>query len=131
MTERSEPTPSKPALISRSLLGFFVVVFGLNKFLSFLPMPDPPEEGGAFLGALMNSGYVFPVLGVLYLVCGVLLLTGRAVGFALVVLAPLAINAALYHFRFDLAGAGGAVVFGLLIAVTAWFYRSRFRDLFA
>jgi putative oxidoreductase len=30
-------------IIARSLLGLIFVVFGLNIFLHFIPMPPPPE----------------------------------------------------------------------------------------
>jgi putative oxidoreductase len=45
------------ALIARILLGFVFLVFGLNGFLHFIPMP--PREGVAdqFLGALFVSHF--------------------------------------------------------------------------
>ena len=50
------------ALIARVLLGLVFLVFGLNGFLNFLP-PGPLPEGpaGQFLGALIQSHYVYPV----------------------------------------------------------------------
>lgn len=121
---------SKLPVASRVLLALFVIVFGLNKFLNFMPMPDPPEEGGKYLGALNAAGFIFPTLGVLYIGSGVMLALSRAVGLALVLLSPLAINAALYHLRYDPAGVGGAAVFCILIAFCAWFHRDCFKSLF-
>ncbi|MFT7518152.1 MAG: putative oxidoreductase, partial [Kiritimatiellia bacterium] len=47
----------------RFLLALVLAVFGADKFLHFMPRPDAPAEGGAFLGALHDAGYVFPTIG--------------------------------------------------------------------
>ena len=46
----------KAKLIVRILLGLMVLVFGLNKFLQFMPMPPLPESAGEFMRALVKSG---------------------------------------------------------------------------
>ena len=53
---------SKGVVIARVFLGLAFVVFGLNGFLQFIPMPAPPEKAGAFLGALAATGYMFPLI---------------------------------------------------------------------
>ena len=42
------------------LLGLLFLVFGLNFFLQFMPVPPPPEgsPAAAFLGSLYSSGYL-------------------------------------------------------------------------
>ena len=55
-------TASKGVGIARVFLGLAFVVFGLNGFLQFIPMPAPPEKAGAFLGALAATGYMFPLI---------------------------------------------------------------------
>jgi putative oxidoreductase len=42
------------------LLGLLFLVFGLNFFLQFMPVPPPPEgsPAAAFLGSLYGSGYL-------------------------------------------------------------------------
>ncbi len=104
-------------LIARILLALMVGVFGANKFLQFMPQPDPPEAGGKFLGALMDAGYVFPAIGIVFIVSALLLLANRVV-LALVLLAPIAVNILGYHIQYDLAGAAaGGVLAGLLIVL--------------
>jgi putative oxidoreductase len=114
----------------RYLLALVLLVFGINKFVSFLPMPAPPEDGGAFLGALGSSGYVFPALGIVYLLSAVLLIANRAVGFALVLLAPMTVNIILYHLRFDPAGIGAGGLLAILNIGLAWMHRDKFVSLF-
>ena len=101
-------------------------------FLHFMHQPPPPAEGGAFTGALAKAGYVFPFIGSVFLLSGVLLLLNRAVGFALIILSPMVVNILLYHLRFDPAPAAiapGSLI-GLLMVILAYLYRDRFKDLF-
>lgn len=87
----------KAVLAARVVLGLIFTVFGLNGFLHFIPMPEMSQEAGGFLGALAASGYMFPVLKVTEIACGVLLLIGRWVPLALTILAPVVLNIVLFH----------------------------------
>ena len=49
--------------ISRFLLGLIFLVFGLNGFLHFIPMPPPSGVAGQFLGAMFVSKYLLVVSG--------------------------------------------------------------------
>lgn len=42
------------------ILGLLFLVFGLNFFLQFMPVPPPPEgsPAAAFLGSMYGSGYL-------------------------------------------------------------------------
>ncbi len=82
----------------RLLTGLIFVVFGLNGFLGFLPMPPLPEGAGAFMGALAATGYMFPLIKGTEIVAGLMLLSGRLVPLALVLLAPVIVNIVLFHF---------------------------------
>ena len=105
--------------VARYLLVVMLTVFGANMFLHFMPQPAPPEEGGQFLGALAGAGYIFPIVGVVFLLSAVLLVARRVV-FALLVLAPIVVNILGYHFRFDLPGTGpGALVATLMLVLAA------------
>ena len=109
-------------LISRLLLGLLFTVFGLNGFLHFIPAPMPTGLAGQYLGALFVSHYLAAVFA-LELAGGVLLLVNRFVRAALVILAPILVNIALFHACMAPAGYAPAV-----IAVALWsvvFYRER------
>ena len=94
-----------------------LLAFGANKFLHFMPMPEAPEAGGQFLSALVGTGYVFPTIGVVFLLAALCLLT-RRVALALVLVAPIAVNIIEYHLTFDPAGIGaGALLTFLLLGV--------------
>ena len=117
-------------LACRVLLALALTAFGLDKFLHFMPQPEPPPEGGAFLGALVETGYIFPTIGVVFLVSAACLLLGR-VALALLLLAPILVNILLYHYRYDMPGiVAGAVIAGLMLVLFA-LHASDFAPLFA
>lgn len=115
--------------VSRVLLGLVFLVFGLNGFLKFLPMPPQPEEAGKLLGAFAGSGYFFPLLKATEVLAGVALLSNRFVPLALVVLAPIVVNILAFHLA--LSPDAMSPVLTLLLAFTAWGYRDHFRSVLA
>src|SRR5947208_11315008 len=97
-------------IISRVLLGLVFVVFGSNAFLHFIPVPPMQGNAGAFIGALMNSGYMqaialFQILGGLCLLIG-----SRFVPLGLMLLGPIVVNIVLYHIFLDRSGMPIALV---------------------
>lgn len=99
----------KAELIVRILLGLMVVIFGLNKFIGFMPMPPMVPAAGAFMGALAGTGYLLPIVGFVQVTTGLLLLSNKFVPLALVLLFPVLINAFFFHLFLDIAGIGGAL----------------------
>ena len=67
----------KAKLIVRILLGLMVLIFGLNKFLQFMPMPPLPDAAGEFMGALVKSGYLMQAVAIVEIVTGLMLLFNR------------------------------------------------------
>jgi hypothetical protein len=119
--------------IVRFLLGLPLVVFGLNLFLNFIPQPKEPmpEAVMAFVGALMKSGYMMPLIGTTQLIVGVLLLLNRFVPLALALLAPFIVNSIAFHVFLAPSGLPMALVFLALELYLAWAYRNAFRPMLA
>jgi putative oxidoreductase len=109
-------------LIARNLLGLLFVVFGLNGFLHFIPLPLPSGLAGQYFTVLFVSHYmVLPFL--LQVIGGVLLLANRFVPLALILLGPILVNILLFHSLMAPAGLPLA-----LFATVLWcivFYRVR------
>jgi putative oxidoreductase len=120
----------KLELVARLILGLIFLVFGLNGFFQFLPMPPPPPQGGAFLGALAATGYMFPVIKGVEVLCGIALLSGVLVPLALILLAPIVVNILLYHTLLDPSGAPMALAITALGLFLAWSRREKFAFLF-
>jgi len=101
-------------IIARILLGLILLVFGLNSFLQFMPMPQMSAEAGEFMGALAKAGYFFPFIATIEIVIGVLLLINKYTVMALIVLFPILLNALLFHLFLDIAGIGVAALANIL-----------------
>ena len=112
---------------ARILLGLIFVVFGLNGFLNFMPTPEMNEDAASFMGALQATGYLMIVEKAFEVIAGVMLLTGRFVPLALVLLAPLTINILFFHLFLDMGGLPIAIVVVVLNAFLAWAYRDSYR----
>jgi uncharacterized membrane protein YphA (DoxX/SURF4 family) len=85
-------------MVARILLGLVFTVFGLNGFLNFLPPPELPEAAVPFMTGLASTGYFFPLLKLVEVVAGIFLLAGLFVPLALILLAPIVVNIAMFHF---------------------------------
>ncbi len=115
-------------VISRFLLGLTFLIFGLNGFLHFIPMPPPSGIAGQFLGALFVSNYLVVVF-LLQIVPAVLLLSNRYVPLALTLLAPIIVNILLFHALMAPSGLGLALFVTVLWIVVFASVRSAFSGL--
>jgi hypothetical protein len=116
---------------ARILLGLIFFVLGLNGFLRFLPMPPPPAGALAFFGALMQTGYMFPLIKGTEVIGGALLLSNRFVTLALALLAPIVVNIVAFHAFLAPSGAGPAYLALILEVYLAWSYRGAYRPMLA
>ena len=116
-------------IVARILLGLMLLIFGLNKFLQFMPMPSMPEAAGEFMGALGKSGYIFPIIAIVEISTGVLILINKYTALALVVLFPIMLNALLFHVFLDIAGIGGAALANVLNVFLFFAYKDKYKEL--
>jgi uncharacterized membrane protein YphA (DoxX/SURF4 family) len=120
--------------VARILLGLPLVIFGLNSFFNFIKPPADlvmSDKAMNFITALMESGYMGPLIGVTLLVSGVLLLINRCVPFALVFFFPFLLNSVLYHLYLERSGLPMAIILTALELYLAWHHRAAYRPLFA
>ena len=115
--------------IARYLAGVIFLVFGLNGFLNFIPLPPPEGVAGQFMGALYASHYLW-VIFAFQLVAGVLLLINRFVPFAVAVLAPVIVNILSFHLLMAPSGLPLALFVTVLWALIFADVRSAFAGLF-
>src|SRR5437879_13530428 len=117
-------------IAARLLLGLVFAVLGSNAFLHFMPMPPIPGQAGAFIGALISSGYIYVIAG-LQVVGGLLLLIGsRFVPLGLTLLGPVIVNIVLYHLFLDHMVNPIAILVSILALFLLWVYRYKFPAVF-
>jgi uncharacterized membrane protein YphA (DoxX/SURF4 family) len=119
----------KAILVARLLLGLMFFVFGLNNILHFIPLPPPSGDALTFMMVLVTHKYM-TFVGLLMVIAGLLLLVGRYVPLALVLLGPIIVNILLYHALLWPHGAAPAFVVAFLELFLIWAYRLSFRGLF-
>ncbi len=115
---------------ARLLLGFSFIVFGINPWLQFLPLPELNEAAKAFFSA-MSTSYLLTFVKITEVVGGLLLLTGRFVPFALIILAPIVLNILFFHVFLDTTGLSLALFLMALQVFLAWAYRDSFTGVLA
>jgi putative oxidoreductase len=118
-------------IIVRILLGLVFTVFGANAFLHFMgPIPEMPGDAGAFMGALMHSGYVY-VIAALQILGGLCLLIGsRLTAPGLMLLGPIIVNILLFHIFLQPQGLVMGIVICVLALFLLWVYRYKFPAIF-
>ena len=139
-------------LVSRVVLGLIFLVVGLAGIVHQPPDPETGAEPGglvdllfgwysdcrpcppgmppepvAYMEGLMGTGYFWPLLKIVEMVCGVLLICGLYVPLALVVLAPIILHILLFHIFLVPPGLEVAVTMLVLGTYLAYHHRSSFR----
>jgi uncharacterized membrane protein YphA (DoxX/SURF4 family) len=118
------------SLIARYLLGLMFLVFGLNGFLHFIPMQPMLGLAGQFMGAVFASK-LYVVIFLLQTVSGILLLIGRYVPLALVLLGPVLFNILTFHIFMNPGGIGLGAFATILWFLVFYSVRANFAGIFA
>ncbi|MBM9576605.1 DoxX family membrane protein [Leptospira sp. 201903070] len=80
----------------RFAIGGIFLSFGINKFFVFIPSPPMLPQAARFIGSLMETGYLWQILGVTEIIGGILILSGRWTALGLLILAPIVANIVSY-----------------------------------
>lgn len=90
------------ALVLRILLGLFLLMPVVGA-LGVLPEPTADmysPAGWAFMSALMETGYMMPLVTITSLICAILFFWGKE-ALAAVLLAPFTVNVIAFHLFLD------------------------------
>lgn len=118
----------KAALVIRVLMGILFLVFGLNGFFNFIPMPPMQGASADFVGLLIVSKLLY-VVHLIEIFCGTLLLSGFYIPLALLVLAPIIFNIFWFHLMLAPEGAPlGVVLLGMELFLL-WNHKKAFSSL--
>ena len=117
-------------LIARLLLGAIFLVFGLNEFLGFLPVPELTGRGVLQITGPITTGHAYAILfAFLEVTAAALLLANLYVPLALAFLAPVIAKALIFHLLAEPAALPFVAIQMILWAFLTWAYRERFRGL--
>lgn len=128
------PRPARRRRLATGLriaLGLVFGLSGLNHVLGLVAMPAMTGATALFWQGLAQTGYFFPLLGLVELGAGALLATGWMVPLALVMAAPIVVNVALFHACLAPQGLGIALLVAAATLVLARHHREAFRGLLA
>ncbi|HIP32679.1 MAG TPA: DoxX family membrane protein [Crocinitomicaceae bacterium] len=121
----------KGLLIIRIILGLMMVVFGLNKFIHFMPMPEMQPAMENFMQSLVSTGYLMALVAVVEIVAGILFLTNKLAAFGAVILVPVLLNAFLAHLFMDPAGIGGAAAALIMNLFLLYGFKEKYQSIFS
>ncbi|MFT5627137.1 MAG: putative oxidoreductase [Glaciecola sp.] len=120
---------SKVFLVLRILLGLFVLVFGLNKFIEFLPAPEGmSEDAMTYFGALVNSKTMV-LVAILEIVAGLALILNKFGALLALILMSVSVNAVLFHAVLDPGNIAGALVLLVLNITVIIGYKDKYNAL--
>jgi len=111
-------------LISAILLAVQFLVFGLNGFLNFIPVP----EFHPFMEILVRSGYIYLIKS--FEIIGAVLLLIPSKRFAgYLILSPIIVNIVAYHIFLDHRNMFVLVTLLVPFLLLTWVFRNRLQNM--
>ena len=115
-----QPTRMKQkiAFIVCLLFGLMFVNAGLNKFFNYMPVPEQmPEKMMKMGAALMEIGWLFPLVGIVEILGGILFIIPKCRALGAIILFPIMIGVLLTHIT---AAPSGLPIALLLLTVNLY-----------
>jgi uncharacterized membrane protein YphA (DoxX/SURF4 family) len=119
---------AKVLLVLRIVFGLFLITFGLNKFLQFMPMGEMGEAAGNYFAALMSTKTMI-LVAVVEIAAGLSLLLNKYAALMMLILMSVSINAVMFHATLEPSSIPGALVLLVLNIVMLIGYKDKYKDL--
>ena len=116
--------------IVRIILAAFLITLGLNGFFNLLPYPEMNDSAYAFMGAINSAKFIFPLIGLIEVITGVLLLAKKAIPFSLIMVFPILINAMIFHLSLNPEGMLFATICFVCNIFSLYTYRENYKAVF-
>lgn len=88
----------------QKIFGSILIIFGLNGFFHFLPLPEKQGFALEFLQTLGQAKYLMPAVGIIMTAAGLFLVLNRWVTLGLLMLLPVSFNIFAFHLFHDIQG---------------------------
>lgn len=120
---------SKIFMVVRILLGLFVLIFGLNKFLNFMPAGGDMSEGAmTYFGALSSTNTI-QLVAIVEILAGLAFIFNKFGALLAIILMSVSVNAVLFHATLDSANIGPALGLLILNIIVLIGYKDKYKDL--
>lgn len=98
-------------------LALIMIIFGLNKFFNFIPMPEPDAHQMKIFQALMTLGWIMPLVATAEIVAGILLTFNKTRPLGAIIILPVVVGIVLHHLAHDASSMALPIV---LLIINAW-----------
>ncbi|RED42239.1 hypothetical protein DFQ10_109134 [Winogradskyella eximia] len=114
--------------ILRSTLGIFSLVFGINKFLHFLPLSELTGDAADYFTALSNSKTMI-LVGIVLVVSGLSLILNKYGALMALILMSISVNALLFHITLEPNGIIRTAILLILNIAVMVGYKDKYKAL--
>lgn len=88
---------SKVLTVFCALFGLMFINSGLNKFTNHMPMPELPADVLEVMMGLINTGWLFPLLGIVEIIGGALIVIPKYRALGAIICLPVTVGILLFH----------------------------------
>lgn len=97
-----------------ALFGIGMIVFGANKLVPFLPMPELTEEQKTIFGAFGTLKWLMPLVGVAEIAGGLLIAIPKTRALGALVILPVMVGILAHNLTFDVKSIAIPAVFAFI-----------------
>ncbi len=116
--------------VTTVLFALMFINGGLNKFFNYIPVPpDMPAELVKVNTALMQIGWLMPLIAVVELIGGVLLLIPKFRALGAIIIFPIMIGILLIHATVAVSGLPLAIILAGILVWILWENRTKYLKL--
>ena len=119
---------AKVVLVLRIIFGLFLITFGMNKFLNFMPPMEMGEAAGNYFGALMSTKTLM-LVAIVEIAAGLSLLLNKYAALMMLILMSVSINAVLFHATLEPGTIPPALAMLILNIVMLFVYKDKYKEL--
>jgi putative oxidoreductase len=91
----------KILMVLCALFGLGMIVFGANKLVPFMPMPELTEEQKTIFGAFGTLKWLMPLIGIVEIIGGLLIAIPKTRALGAIVILPVMVGILLHNITFS------------------------------
>ncbi|MER3374459.1 MAG: DoxX family membrane protein [Allomuricauda sp.] len=120
---------SQVFMVVRILLGLFVLIFGLNKFLNFIPAGGEMSEAAMNYFGAISSTHTIQLVAIVEILSGLAFIFNKFGALMALILMSVGVNAVMFHATLDPGNIGPALGLLILNIVVLIGYKDRYKDI--